>query len=159
MVVKLEKAIESDASTIFDIQVDAFQPLLEKYKDFDTNPANETIERVVTRINNPSGDFYKISVDEVLVGAIYVLWKEQTQFWISPMFILSAYQGQGIAQKALTLVEKLFPQATTWELATIMEEERNCHLYEKLGYIKTGVIKKLNDNTTLGFYKKHVVPN
>lgn len=159
MVVKLEKAIESDASVIFDIQVDAFQPLLEKYQDFDTNPANETIERVVTRINNPSGDFFKINVDNVAVGAIYVLWKEQTQFWISPMFILSAYQGQGIAQEALTLVEKLFPQATTWELATIMEEERNCHLYEKLGYIKTGVIKKLNNNTTLGFYKKHVVIN
>ena len=158
MVVKLEKAIESDASTIFDIQVDAFQPLLEKYKDFDTNPANETIERVVTRINNPTGDFYKISVDNVHVGAIYVLWKELTQFWISPMFILSAYQGQGIAQEALTLVEKLFPHATTWELATIMEEERNCHLYEKLGYIKTGVIKKLNDNTTLGFYKKTCSP-
>lgn len=158
MVVKLEKAIESDANIIFDIQVDAFQPLLEKYKDFDTNPANETIERVVTRINNPTGDFYKIIVDQVLVGAIYVLWKEQTQFWISPMFILSAYQGQGIAQEALMLVEKLFPHARTWELATILEEERNCHLYEKLGYVKTGIIKKENDNTTLGFYKKTCSP-
>jgi len=159
VVVKLEKAIESDANIIFDIQVDAFQPLLEKYKDFDTNPANETLERVIMRINNPTGDFYKITVDNVPVGAIYVWWKEQTQCWISPMFILPAYQGRGIAQKALTLVEKMFPLATTWELATILEEERNCHLYEKLGYIKTGVIKKVNDNTTLGFYKKHVVPN
>lgn len=154
MVVKLEKAIESDANAIFEIQVNAFKPLLEKYKDFNTNPANETINRVVTRINNPTGDFYKIIVENVHVGAIYVFWKEQKQFWISPMFILSTYQGQGIAQQAITLIEKLFPHATTWELATIMEEERNCYLYEKLGYIKTGVIKQLNDNTTLGFYKK-----
>lgn len=154
MVVKLEKAIESDANAIFEIQVNAFKPLLEKYKDFNTNPANETINRVITRINNPSGDFYKIIAENVHVGAIYVFWKEQTQFWISPMFILSTYQGQGIAQQAITLIEKLFPHATTWELATILEEERNCYLYEKLGYIKTGVIKQLNDNTTLGFYKK-----
>jgi predicted acetyltransferase len=154
LVVKLEKAIESDAKAIFEIQVNAFKPLLEKYKDFNTNPANETINRVVTRINNPTGDFYKIIVENVHVGAIYVFWKEQTEFWISPMFILSTYQGQGIAQQAITLIEKLFPHATSWELATIMEEERNCYLYEKLGYIKTGVIKQLNDNTTLGFYKK-----
>jgi predicted acetyltransferase len=154
LIVKLEKAIESDAKAIFEIQVNAFKPLLEKYKDFNTNPANETINRVVTRINNPTGDFYKIIVENVHVGAIYVFWKEQTQFWISPMFILSTYQGQGIAQQAITLIEKLFPHATSWELATIMEEERNCYLYEKLGYIKTGVIKQLNDNTTLGFYKK-----
>ncbi|PUB13391.1 N-acetyltransferase [Paenisporosarcina sp. OV554] len=156
MVVKLEKAIESDANAIFEIQVIAFKPLLEKYKDFNTNPANETINRVVTRINNPTGDFYKIIAENVLVGAIYVFWKEQTQFWISPMFILSAYQGKGIAQQAITLIEKFFPHATTWELATIMEEERNCYLYEKLGYIKTGVIKQLNDDTTLVFYKKIV---
>jgi predicted acetyltransferase len=154
LIVKLEKAIESDAKAIFEIQVNAFKPLLEKYKDFNTNPANETINRVVTRINNPTGDFYKIIVENVHVGAIYVFWKEQTEFWISPMFILSTYQGQGIAQQAITLIEKLFPHATSWELATIMEEERNCYLYEKLGYIKTGVIKQLNDNTTLGFYKK-----
>jgi GNAT superfamily N-acetyltransferase len=70
------------------------------------------------------------------------------------MFILPTYQGKGIAQKAITLIEEVFPQATTWELATILEEERNCHLYEKMGYIQTGVSRKLNENTTLIFYKK-----
>ncbi|MDX1805662.1 MAG: GNAT family N-acetyltransferase [Paenisporosarcina sp.] len=154
MMVTLEKAVEMDASAIFRIQVNAFMPLLEKYQDFNTNPANETIDRVVTRINNPCGDFYKILVDEILVGAIYIFWKEQTQFWISPMFILCKYQGQGLAQEAITLVEKLFPHATSWELATIIEEKRNCYLYEKSGYIKTSKTKKINVNTTLGFYKK-----
>lgn len=37
----LEKATESDAESIFDIQVKAFTPLLKKYKDYDTSPANE----------------------------------------------------------------------------------------------------------------------
>ncbi|MBS4178348.1 GNAT family N-acetyltransferase [Lederbergia citrea] len=155
MEIKLEKATDADAKSIFDIQIKAFMPLLEKYKDYETNPANETIDRVIMRINNPDGGFFKILVDEILVGAICVYWKAgTTQYWISPMFILPAYQGRGIAQKAMRLVEKMFPQATSWELATILEEERNCYLYEKMGYIKTDLSKKLNERTTLVFYKK-----
>ena len=154
MEVTLEKAIESDAQSIYDIQVNAFLPLLEVYKDYNINPANETIERMITRINNPSGGFYKIIIDTILVGAISVLCKEDSQFWISPMFILPKYQGKGIAQKAITQIEKIFPQAVSWELATIAEEKRNCYLYEKMGFIKTGEIKRINDGMTLVYYKK-----
>ncbi len=48
----------------------------------------------------------------------------------------------------------MFPKARSFELATILEEERNCFLYEKMGYKRTEVIKKLNDKTTLIYYKK-----
>lgn len=154
MVVKIEKATDNDAPFIFDIQVKTFKPLLVKYQDYETNPSNETIEKVKKRINNPNGGFYKILYDNKLVGAICIFWKEEGQFWISPMFILPTYQGKGIAQKAISFIEKMFPQANTWELATILEEERNCYLYEKMGYQKTGVSKKLNEHATLVFYKK-----
>ncbi|MEJ9122126.1 GNAT family N-acetyltransferase, partial [Bacillus thuringiensis] len=63
-------------------------------------------------------------------------------------------QGKGIAQKVLILIEEMFPEATSWELATILEEEKNCFLYEKMEYKRTEVIKKLNDETTLIYYKK-----
>jgi GNAT superfamily N-acetyltransferase len=154
MPIKLEKAIESDTQSIFDMQVNAFTPLLERYQDFNTSPAAETIERTITRINNPSGGFYKILLDNNLVGAICVFWKEKSKFWISPMFILPEYQGQGIAQKSIVIIEELFPHATTWELATILEEKGNCYLYEKMGFTKTGIIKKINASTTIVFYKK-----
>jgi len=154
MEVTLEKANASDAQSLFDIQVNAFSLLLKVYKDYNTNPANETIERMITRINNPLGGVYKIKSDTILVGAISVWWKEETEFWISPMFIQPKYQGQGIAQKAISQIEELFPQAVSWELATIAEEKRNCYLYEKMGFIKTGEIKKINDSTTLIYYKK-----
>ena len=154
MPIKLEKAIESEAKSIFDMQVNAFTPLLEKYQDFNTSPAAETIERTITRINNPSGGFYKVMLDNQLVGAICVFWKEQSQFWISPMFILPDYQGRGIAQKSIVILEENFSQATTWELSTILEEKGNCYLYEKMGFTKTGVTKKLNSSATLVYYKK-----
>jgi GNAT superfamily N-acetyltransferase len=152
--IRLERATDDDAEFIFDIQVQSFIPLLDKYKDDETNPANETLERVIRRINNPNGGFYKILADNKLVGAICTFCKEEVQFWISPMFILPSYQGKGIAQKGIILIEAIFPQATTWELATILEEERNCYLYEKMGYHKTGISKKLNDYATLIYYKK-----
>ncbi|MGY0691514.1 GNAT family N-acetyltransferase [Virgibacillus sp. FSP13] len=154
MNVSLVKAKENDAESIFDIQVKAFTPLLKKYNDYDVNPANETIDRVVQRINRSNGGFYKILADDEIVGAICIFWKEDVQFWISPMFILPSYQGKGIAQQAIILIEKMFPEATSWELATILEEARNCYLYEKMGYSKTGVSKNINDKTTLVFYKK-----
>ena len=154
MEIRLAKATENDAQAIFDIQVKAFMPLLNKYLDYETNPANENIERVISRINQYNGSFYKILADNTLVGAICVFWREDVQFWISPMFILPTHQGAGIAQKVINLIEGMFPQATTWELATLVEEERNCYLYEKMGYSKTGISKKLNDKATLIFFKK-----
>jgi GNAT superfamily N-acetyltransferase len=156
MEIRLEKAVNDDAETIFQIQVKAFAPLLEKYKDTKTSPANETVDKVLTRINRPNGGFYKILADQALVGAICVYWKDETQFWISPMFILPDYQGQGIAQKAISIAEEMFNEATSWELSTILEEKRNCYLYEKMGFVRTGVTKKLNDLATLVFYKKRV---
>lgn len=154
MDIYLVRATEQDAQEIYNIQVKAFLPLLEKYQDYETNPANEEIESVIYRINSHNGGFYKILVDNTLAGAIRVYWKEDLHFWISPMFILPALQGKGIAQKAINLVEKMFPQAVTWELATILEEERNCYLYEKMGYQKTGVSRKINERTTLIYYRK-----
>ncbi|WP_062105565.1 GNAT family N-acetyltransferase [Bacillus niameyensis] len=154
MEIRIEKATDNDAQLILDMQVKCFKPLLDKYKDYKTNPANEAIEKVIARINNPNGCFNKILVDSKLAGAICVYWKEEAQFWISPMFILPAYQGKGVAQKTINLIEETFPQAATWNLATILEEKRNCYLYEKMGYKRTGASKKLNDNTTLVYYKK-----
>ncbi|MEH6889692.1 GNAT family N-acetyltransferase [Bacillus sp. JJ864] len=155
MGVTLEKATVSDAELIYTMQVEAFLPLLEIYQDYNTNPANEKLDRVITRITNPNGGFYKIMYNKSVVGAVCVVWKEKTtEFWISPMFILPKYQGKGIAQKVMLLLEEMFPQATSWELATILEEKRNCYLYEKMGFVQTGVRKRLNDCTTLVYYKK-----
>ncbi|MED3457950.1 GNAT family N-acetyltransferase, partial [Bacillus thuringiensis] len=64
----LEKATETDVEVIFQMQIDSFSPLLHKYKDYETNPANETIEKTICRINQVNGGFYKIIVDMNLVG-------------------------------------------------------------------------------------------
>lgn len=72
MKITLEKATESDASVLFQMQIDSFSPLLNKYKDYETNPANESIEKTILRINNPSSNYYKMIIDSNLVGAICI---------------------------------------------------------------------------------------
>lgn len=59
MEINLVKATDNDAQAIFNMQVAAFKPLLEKYKDDEINPANESMEKVIKRINREDGSFFK----------------------------------------------------------------------------------------------------
>ena len=152
--IHLEPATDIDALALFELQVAAFNPLLKKYQDYDTNPANETIDRVYARIHHPAGCFFKIIADGQLVGAICIRWKEDVHFRISPLFLAPEAQGNGFAKQAMLLAEARYPQAVTWELSSLLEETKTCLLYEKMGYVEIGVRKPLNDKTTLIQYQK-----
>ena len=52
-------------------------------------------------------------------------------------------------------IEKLHPDIERWFLDTIKEEAGNCHLYEKIGYKKTGKSEAVNEKMTLVFYEKN----
>ncbi|MGX8238696.1 GNAT family N-acetyltransferase [Exiguobacterium undae] len=152
--IHLEPATDSDALALFELQVAAFSPLLKKYQDYDTNPANETIDRVYARIHHPTSTFLKIIADGQLVGAICIRWKEDVHFRISPLFLAPEAQGNGFAKQAMLLAEACYPQAETWELSSLFEETKTCQLYEKMGYVETGVRKPLTANATLIQYQK-----
>lgn len=156
MKINLEKAAFSDASAILAMQKAAFLPLLEKYQDSDTNPANETLGQVLGRIESPGSFYYKIMAEKKMVGAIRIKRGEGRQFWVSPLFVDPLFQGLGIAGQAMKQAELLHAEADTWELATILEEDGNCRFYEKLGYRATGSFEQLNDKATLGFFIKTV---
>ena len=152
--IQLEQATDEDAHALFELQVAAFLPLLETYQDYATNPANETIDRVYARIHHPTSTFLKIMVDGKLVGAICIRWKEDVHFRISPLFLAPDAQGKGFAKQAMVLAEARYPQAETWELSSLLEETKTCELYEKMGYVETGVRKPLTANATLIQYQK-----
>lgn len=75
MEVSLYKADLNDAVTVHEMKVKAFMPLLEKYQDFETSPANETVERIITQINQSFTDYFIIHHFEVAVGGIRVVKK------------------------------------------------------------------------------------
>ena len=99
--------------------------------------------------------YYFICREGRKVGAVRVVDKQEEgkNKRISPIFILPRFQGQGIAQKAILQCEKIHG-AAKWELATILQEEKNCYLYEKMGYARTGETQAVNDRLTLVFYTK-----
>ena len=152
---KLVKADKSDLETILQMQIKAFMPMLEKYRDYETSPANEKYEDILFRFNQPQTTYYFIEVDSQKVGVIRIVdfKDESTRKRISPIFIMSEYRNRGYAQQAIAEAERLHG-AENWSLDTILQEEGNCYLYEKLGYRKTGRTEKINYRRTLVFYEK-----
>ena len=155
MEIELIRADSSDAETILRMQVKAFAPLLEKYRDYETNPANEALERVKRRFDQPETHFYRIVWNDETVGAIRVYDPQDgvSRKRISPLFVLPEHQGKGIAQAAIREAERIHGSGN-WALDTILQETGNCRLYEKMGYRQTGKRKKINDRMTLVCYEK-----
>lgn len=154
MEVTLVRASIEDAEPIWKMQLVAFAALLEKYQDFDTNPGNEPLEKVQWRFSFPATYFYFIQVDGKDAGAIRVVdHHDTTPKKISPLFVLPEFRGMGVAQAAIRAAEAIHGSAN-WSLGTILQEEGNCHLYEKMGYRQTGATKVINDKMTLVFYEK-----
>lgn len=155
MEVKLSRANIDNAKEIHAMQMEAFKGLLEKYQDYDTNPGNESVEKVEARLKQEATFYYFICIGQQKVGAIRIVDKKEAgkNKRISPLFILPEFQGKGIAQKAIQLCEELHGKGN-WELDTILQEPRNCHLYEKMGYRQTGKTEVINERLTLICYEK-----
>ncbi|MDE6441557.1 MAG: GNAT family N-acetyltransferase [Clostridia bacterium] len=155
MNIALVKANENDAETIWKMQKAAFVELLNKYKDFDTNPASEPLEKVLIRLKQPYTYYYFIKLNNENIGAIRVVDKksEMEKKRISPLFILPDFRNKGYAQQSILQVEKIHGDYG-WELETILQEKGNCHLYEKSGYQRTDKFKIINPLMTLVNYQK-----
>ncbi len=154
MNIKLIPAEFEDIETILKMQIISFAELLEKYQDYDTSPSNENYDNILFRFNQPETTYYFIDKDDIRVGVIRIVdYKGKHNKRISPIFILPEYRNRGYAQQAIIEAKRIYGKSG-WELDTILQEKGNCHLYEKLGYKKTGKTKVINDRMTLVFYKK-----
>lgn len=155
MNIELKKANITEAELLHEMQVKAFMPLLQKYEDYDTNPANESVERILQRLKQPFTDYHFVMLNDLKVGGIRVMRLDNgMRCRISPLFILPEYQGLGIAQETIRLVEEVYSPSKGWELDTILQEQGNCYLYEKFGYKQTGESEVINSKMTLVFYEK-----
>ena len=152
--VQLVRAASEDAETIRAMQRSSFAELLEKYQDHDTNPANESMERILWKIQNPESFYYFIRVGEDTVGCIRVADAGNgARKRISPLYILPHHRGKGYAQDAMREAERIHGSAG-WELDTILQEAGNCYLYEKMGYRRSAKRKVINDKMTIVGYEK-----
>lgn len=155
MKIKLVRIGVEEADKLWEMQVEAFQELYERYQDVETSPATEKVEKIQIRLNQSFTYYYFIEESGKYVGAIRIVDKKESgkSKRISPIFIMPEYRNKGYAQKAMQLAEKIHG-SSNWELATILQEKGNCHLYEKMGYHQTGKTAIINNKMTLVFYKK-----
>ncbi|SHH76520.1 bifunctional NUDIX hydrolase family protein/GNAT family N-acetyltransferase [Clostridium grantii] len=150
--VKLKKATPDEVDDLLAIQKKVFMPLYKKYEDHETTPVNQTLEEFMKRFD--IGDYYKIFFKDNLVGGVFVYEKNPGVMRLHIINIIEEYQNKGIAQEVMIRLELMYPQAESWELDTILSENRNCYLYEKMGYVKYEEPKIINDRMSLVSYRK-----
>lgn len=155
MNIELVRISVDDTEKLWTMQVQAFQKLLDKYQDYETNPANETKEKIKTKLLQGHTFFYYICVGNNMVGAIRVIDKKDgSRKRVAPVFIIEKFRNKGLAQKAFYEIERIHGE-DNWELDTIFQEKGNCYLYEKLGYTRIGKIDRINDRMDIVHYIKN----
>lgn len=152
MSIILVKATKSDMKEIWEMQVEAFKSLLEKYQDYDMSPATESYENVLNKYKQPWTSYFFIIRNNEKVGVVRVIDKKDgSRKRIAPIWIMPAFRNQGLAQLAMREVEKLY-DSPHWQLDTILQEQGNIYLYEKLGYKRTGEIENIKDGMDIVYF-------
>ena len=152
--VELRQARREDMETLWKMQVEGFTCLLEKYHDDDMSPATETLERLLQKFDMEGTKYYFIIADGKEVGGIRIIDKKDgSRKRISPIWIMPEFRNKGYAQRAMEEAERMYG-ANYWCLDTILQEEGNLHLYEKMGYHQTGEIQHIKNGMDIVFYEK-----
>lgn len=152
--VTITEASESDAELIWEMQKVAFADLLEKYEDYDTSPANETLDKVKSRFEDPYTYHYFIEAENQIVGALRIVdRKSEENKKLSQILILPEFRRKGYAYSAIRRAENIHG-STGWELDTILQEKSLRLMYESLGYRRTDYTRVVNYKMTLVGYKK-----
>ncbi len=154
---KIIKIDESYVTDVKNILYEAYLPLLEKYHDEEKNPANKTTDVILFDLKRENSDAYLLILDTNPIGYVRVGQRAKGEFSIADLAILPTHQGNGYAQLFLKEIEKIYDMAEKWSLVTIKEEEKNCHLYEKLGYVQKNVLEEVNENMHFVLYVKQIL--
>lgn len=156
MVVLLEIK-NNELKQAFKMHRQGFMPTFKTYHDR-INPIFMPYKKFVFYYNNPNLHMFWILSDSIKAGQIWVGLKDDSAR-LARLFVLPEFQNQGIAQQAIRLAENMFPEQKSWQLDTIQQEKKNCHLYEKMGYISTGKAQRINKRMTIINYEKGGVCN
>jgi GNAT superfamily N-acetyltransferase len=114
---------------------------------------NNTMESMEKRIK--IAYLYKILVEGEIIGDICIKKRGEGYYWIAWFEIIPPFQSKGIGSKALSYVMKEFPDADRWELDTPIQNPRNLHFYEKMGFVKVRD-KVQSEKLTLRHYRKTI---
>ncbi|MBZ9687353.1 GNAT family N-acetyltransferase [Clostridium estertheticum] len=114
MEITFEKSKLEDVKKLLQIQNESFQEALTLHKDYVTNPAFESIEKIPYKIQKQY--YYKIIVNGGIVGGIYIYKKEDHLYYLNRIFIRPKYENFGIGKMAMKFIENAKEGGNHYEL-------------------------------------------
>lgn len=136
MNIRIARTNMEEAQELLNIQKQAFQSDLEKYRDFATNPAAESLISFIQRIL--ISQHYTIFIDEEIAGSIDIRKISEDHYLLNQLCLNPKWQNRGFGSKIMKMMEEMFPNVTIWSLKTQKDNARNRHFYEKAGYFFIG---------------------
>jgi len=162
--VKIKATETSEALLLSEIQKQAFLPLYERYHD-EGNPCLRGVEDVANRLNSPFFKYFTIFEDEEIVGGVLYKCKgkgpffeklKEGEYYLQRIYIKPERQCQGIAQTAILLCEKEFPDAKLFSVDFPEDLIKNRRCYEKAGFKDTGKRLEAEPGLILACFEKHL---
>ncbi len=135
--VQFQLTQEDDAAQLTAIQKRAFDSQVPpEMPDLGGPPGYDSVDHQIDMMRR--GPYYKVLVDDAIVGGIILDPKSPNHCHVEIVFIDPLLHSQGIGTQAFHWLEATHPQYTLWTLRTPAFHKRNQRFYERLGYVKVG---------------------
>ncbi|MGF2616038.1 GNAT family N-acetyltransferase [Rossellomorea vietnamensis] len=159
MNIYLERAVIDDADRLTDIMKRTFDEEAKRWLshqegvlDYNIQPPGYT-SVVMTKYMINELEYFKIMMNEELVGGIILTITGNSYGRIDRIFIAPECQGKGVGTAAIRLVKEKYHRIRFWDLETSSRQRNNHHFYEKMGY------KRVFQTEEEYCYKKAAVKN
>lgn len=135
--IKFAIAKIEDAEILRNISIKAFEEDLKRYGSLP--PGIDSLTWHTSKVEK--GMYYKILVDDIIVGGINLFDLGKRCFSLGAIFISPEYQNKGIGSKAMNFIEDKYNYANKWSLETPYLNTHLHRFYEKHGYKKVNEIQ------------------
>ncbi|HBB29886.1 MAG TPA: hypothetical protein DC000_11720 [Clostridiales bacterium] len=133
IMIKILRSNIEDAQIITEIKTEAYNKEIFKYLNRNGGPPGyDNVDSQIDIINKFLA--YKIMLDDIILGAFFLVPVKENIMWFEDFVIKPEYQGKGYGYHAMGLVEKSYPNIKEWKLTTPVFSVGNQHLYTKFGY-------------------------
>lgn len=131
--ISLKRATFEDAKIITEIKTRAYNQEINTYLGRNGGPPGyDSIDSEIDIINSLIA--YKICLNTTIIGAFFLIPKDDLTMYFEDFVIDPCYQGNGYGFKTLKLLESMYPHIKSWYLTTPIFSIGNQHLYKKFGF-------------------------
>lgn len=151
---KFRDAEPDDAGILTHICMGAFDDFSRKHggnSEGDGPPGYDSVDYQIGKMRE--APYLKILLNDEIVGGMLLIPKEPGHMMLGRIFINPDHQNKGIGTRAMEYIEETYP-AEKWSLETPTYAPENHRFYERLGYVRKGIVPDIPE--PLYLYEKHV---